>query len=272
MANFPKVFIINGFFLFLLHSERIIDASASIPSSLLRQSIDTLKIQDNSEEINFKKSESFEEELIYVEGEILIQYNKKEINLDKATGVLKETIFLVEKGLKKIDSIKSQNIVLLKMKESKNVQKTIEELKENPYIQNIQPNYIYYPTSITTNDPYKNYLWGLHNTGQLVGGNYGIPDADIDAPESWERSVGENIIVAVIDSGIDYNHPDLVGNMWDGAGCVDDSGGALGGCNHGYDYVENDKNPLPSSYLDFAQSHGTHIAGTIAAVGGMVQG
>lgn len=92
-----------------------------------------------------------------------------------------------------------------------------------------------------------NELWGMHNTGQshpITGGgtSSGKPDADIDAPEAWEIITDANdIIVAVLDSGIDYTHPDLAANMWTtiddpndvnddgypGIGGVDDDGDGL---------------------------------------------
>ncbi|PIV11246.1 hypothetical protein COS50_00940, partial [Candidatus Roizmanbacteria bacterium CG03_land_8_20_14_0_80_35_26] len=65
---------------------------------------------------------------------------------------------------------------------------------------------------------------------------------------------------AVIDTGVAYNHPDLINKMWDGTNCKDENGNALGGCNSGYDFEDGDKIPLPTT-----SSHGTHIAGTIAA-------
>ncbi len=68
------------------------------------------------------------------------------------------------------------------------------------------------------------------------------------------------VIVAVIDSGVAYNHPDLINQMWDGTNCKDENGNFLGGCKHGYDYEDGDNDPLPTS-----ASHGTHVSGTIAA-------
>lgn len=67
-------------------------------------------------------------------------------------------------------------------------------------------------------------------------------------------------MVAVIDSGVNYNHEDLVNQMWNGQNCVDQNGNSLGGCIHGYDFDQNDKNPLPDT-----SDHGTHVAGIIAA-------
>ena len=69
------------------------------------------------------------------------------------------------------------------------------------------------------------------------------PDADIDAPEAWALSTGTNVAVAVIDTGIDYSHPDLAGKF-------------IGG----WDFVNNDGDPMDD------HGHGTHVAGTIAAL------
>ena len=91
--------------------------------------------------------------------------------------------------------------------------------------------------------------WGLHNTGQAFYcfGPFcfysGTPDADIDAPEAWAITTGNaDVTVAVIDSGIDYTHPDLVPNY---AG--------------GYDFATPDSDPIDD------HGHGTHVSGTIAA-------
>jgi len=74
------------------------------------------------------------------------------------------------------------------------------------------------------------------------------------------KRLGSAVRVGVIDTGVAYNHPDLINNMWDGSNCKDDTGVFLGGCNHGYDFENNDKTPLPDS-----SEHGTHVAGIIAA-------
>ncbi len=74
----------------------------------------------------------------------------------------------------------------------------------NPFVEYAEPNYLYYPLSIP-NDPYFDMQWALNNSGQTGG----TPDADIDAPEAWELEQGDSsIIIAVIDSGVDYTNPD----------------------------------------------------------------
>jgi subtilisin family serine protease len=113
------------------------------------------------------------------------------------------------------------------------------------------------------NDPDLGTQWGLHNTGQSGG----TPDADIDAPEAWDITTGSpTVVVAVLDTGAEYSHADLAANMFrNEADCntngVDDDGnGHIDDC-HGIDALNNDSDPLDDN------GHGTHISGTIGAVG-----
>jgi len=117
--------------------------------------------------------------------------------------------------------------------------------------------------STVPNDPSFTTLYGLNNVGQTGG----TTDADIDAPEAWNVTTGSSAtIVAVIDTGIDYTHPDLAANIWTnpgeiaGNGVDDDHNGFVDDV-HGYDFVNNDGDPMDD------HSHGTHVSGTIGAVG-----
>jgi hypothetical protein len=162
---------------------------------------------------------------------------------------------IVEHGLDRLFLLK---INALRHKE------IIYRLKRNPNIEYAEPNYIVH-TYITPNDPDFEQLYGLHNTGQTGG----TPDADIDAPEVWDIPSGnENnpVVIAVIDTGVDYNHEDLIGNMWqnpgevDGNNTDDDGNGYVDDVN-GWDFFNDDNDPMDD------HSHGTHCAGTIGAVG-----
>lgn len=106
-------------------------------------------------------------------------------------------------------------------------------------------------------------LWNLENTGQTEG----TPGADIKAVDAWAITTGSRAVrVAVIDTGIDYFHPDLAGNIWTnpreipGNGLDDDRNGFVDDV-HGYDFVSDDSDPFDD------QAHGTHVAGTIGALG-----
>ena len=129
-----------------------------------------------------------------------------------------------------------------------------------------EPNYIWYADEIIPDDPDFGLLWGLNNTGQSGG----TVDADIDAPEAWEIQTGSSdVVIAVIDTGVDYEHIDLIDNMWvntgetpedgidnDGNGYVDDI--------HGINAITGSGDPMDDAEDVY---HGTHCAGTIAAQG-----
>jgi len=142
------------------------------------------------------------------------------------------------------------------------VESFIETLMATGQFEYVEPNYIWSINS-TPNDPSFITLWGLHNTGQSSG----IPDADIDAPEAWNINVGSaNTVIAIIDTGVQYDHSDLEANMWinpgeiPGNGIDDDGNGYIDDI-YGIDAVNNDSDPMDD------QGHGTHCAGTIGAVG-----
>lgn len=106
--------------------------------------------------------------------------------------------------------------------------------------------------------------WGLHNTGQSGG----LKDADIDAPAAWKFSVGTGrTVVAVIDTGVDWKHPDLKSRIWQndleaaGRPGFDDDGNGYIDDVRGWDFADWDNNPMDLN------GHGTHVAGIIGAKG-----
>ncbi|MEJ5258791.1 MAG: S8 family serine peptidase [Anaerohalosphaeraceae bacterium] len=159
-------------------------------------------------------------------------------------------------------------LALVKLPAGVDVQKARIAFQATPGVQYASPDYIR-TKALVPNDTYFGQLWGLHNVGQS-GGTF---DADIDAPEAWNLSVGnQNIVVAVIDTGIDYTHPDLQANLWvntaelNGSPGVDDDGNGLVDDIYGYDFGDWDSDPMDED------GHGTHVAGTIGAVGNNSRG
>ena len=127
----------------------------------------------------------------------------------------------------------------------------IERYRKRPDVMYAHPNY-YRHTQAVPNDPYfaDGSLWALQNIGQAGG----TPGADIHATAAWDLTTGSrDVIVMVIDSGIDYNHPDLAANMWP---------------TYGINTVYQTADPMD----DTVDSHGTHVAGIIGAVGNNAQG
>ncbi|MDP6047659.1 MAG: S8 family serine peptidase, partial [Phycisphaerae bacterium] len=133
----------------------------------------------------------------------------------------------------------------------------------------IEPNFVYSVSdtiaSTFPDDPSMTdgTLWGLHNTGQSGG----AVDADIDAPEAWDLVTGSSdVVIAVIDTGIDYTHPELAGNLWMNPGEIpdddidNDSNGYIDDV-YGWNFVDDNNDPMDG------HDHGTHVSGTIGGVG-----
>jgi subtilisin family serine protease len=125
-----------------------------------------------------------------------------------------------------------------------------------------EPDGVLHLASTIPNDPRFGDLWGLHNTGQTGG----TPGVDIHAPEAWDMSRGTGVVVAVFDTGIDYNHEDLHANIWSNAGeiadnQIDDDGNGYVDDVYGIDLYNHDSDPMDD------ENHGTHCAGIIGAVG-----
>ncbi|PYU36249.1 MAG: hypothetical protein DMG28_01050 [Acidobacteria bacterium] len=147
----------------------------------------------------------------------------------------------------------------------KNVATLVSELSARSDVEYAEPNYIVHTTAIP-NDPRFGELWGLQNTGQIIQASAGVPGADIKATAAWDISTGSRAnVAAVIDTGIDYRHPDLAANVWSApAAFTVTIGGQSITCpagSHGFNAITNVCDPLDDN------NHGSHVSGTIGAVG-----
>ncbi len=142
------------------------------------------------------------------------------------------------------------------------VLKTIQALKTHREVRYAEPDYLQTVSAGSTpNDTNFGLQWAIQNTGQTVNGVTGTAGADERAKAAWGITTGSNsVVVAVLDTGVQYSHPDLAVNMWNNPG-------GIGGCpagTHGYNVVDNNCDPMDD---DTAYSgHGTHVAGIIGAV------
>src|ERR1051325_8609900 len=126
------------------------------------------------------------------------------------------------------------------------------ELLLNPQVEFAEPNFLIAKDELSPNDPQFSEQWALRNTGQN-GGQFG---SDINASSAWTTTTGSKAtVIAVIDSGIDFTHPDLVNNQW-----LNPAPGAREDL-HGWDFVAD------SAEIKDEQGHGTAVAGIIAAEG-----
>ncbi len=148
-----------------------------------------------------------------------------------------------------ISSNNTDYVVSLVKSDKYSTQELIDNLSKDKSIMYVEENYPIKAASIT-NDTYEKYQWAIENIGQ----NNGTKGADIN-PEKVTNQSSKEKVIAIIDSGIDYNHPELKNSIWNNP--YSKSGLLLG--EHGYDFYNSDLDPMDD------YGHGTHVAGIIAA-------
>ena len=240
-----KIFFI-GFFTFAINPF----VSALNPDPNMEIEKDA-RISINPQRINRAK---------YAEGDLLVRFKPK-VSRHSVDAIADANMSTVARRYGALTKVDSKEYALLKSKH-RTTQQMIQALQKNPQVEAVSPNFYLRIDSDIPNDTHFDYLWGLHNTGQFGGPS----DIDIDAPEAWDITTGSSsVIVGVIDTGIDYNHPDLIPNMWvnpgevvdgvdnDGNGYIDDI--------HGINAIVPNGDPMDD------HSHGTHCAGIIGAAG-----
>ena len=201
----------------------------------------------------------------YVPGEVLVKW-KGNASIHSIHHVKYTT------GLTATRTFHTIGVEQVRLPPSLHIGKALARLRRNTSVEYAEPNYII-RALVIPNDPQFAQLWGLNNTGQTGG----TPDVDIDAPEAWDIHTGSsNVVIAVIETGVAYSHPDLDDgterNIWtndaelNGTPGIDDDGNGYVDDVRGWDFVGEDNDPT-----DY-HLHGTHVSGTIAAIGNNEEG
>ena len=205
-----------------------------------------------------------------VPGELIVRF-KPGTSEDKKSAVLKKSQAIARDLIAPnariaraagVAAPASEQIKVLKV--PGNIAAAQAALDQDPNVLYVEPNYkTHIEAEVIPNDFEFDSLYGILNTG-ANGGKVG---ADIKAPEAWNISTGSrDIVIAIIDTGVDYFHEDLRANVWvntreiPGNGIDDDGNGYIDDV-YGYDFVSNDSSPFDDHF------HGTHVAGIAGAVG-----
>ncbi len=201
----------------------------------------------------------------YEPGQILVRFKRD-------AGVSAQTSLHAQLGTSVVHTYNFvPNLQVVELPKDLSVEEALAQFQKDPSVLYAEPNQIYQTTATTPNDTRFGELFGLHNTGQSSG----LADADIDAVEAWDITQGSNdVVIAVLDTGIDYNHPDLAPNTFvnpgefGGTAGVDDDGNGFIDDIHGINTLSGSGDPFPAD----GEAHGTHVGGTIAAAGNNNQG
>lgn len=209
----------------------------------------------------------------YVPGEIIVKF-KPAVTQKTVNALAASNRASVERKLR----LKNRNVHLFKTPAGVSEAEFIKKLEKNPNVIYAERNgYVHFRGVLYPNDTYFTVQWPLNNTGQSYPWNggcstkNGTTDADIDAPEGWYEiyqqfgRVGDpNIVIAVVDTGVDMTHPDIANSIWTnpdeiaGNGIDDDNNGYVDDV-HGWDFVNDDNS------IEDVWGHGTGCAGIAAA-------
>jgi subtilisin family serine protease len=169
-------------------------------------------------------------------------------------------------GATVVERLSTPGLVRVRLEEGASPASALQALMRRADVSYAGPNRRY-ELFVNPNDEFFDGLWGLHQSN----------DADIDAPAAWDLSTGsDSVTVAVVDTGIEYTHPDLMSNIWlnpsETANLADDDGNGLVDDIRGWDYFGSGSPPVPDNDPRDTDGHGTHVAGTIGARGNNTTG
>ena len=216
-----------------------------------------------------RKNKFFENQISmeFAPGEFIVKVKQERAFSSPALMVLnaKYQVNALEKVFPHSEGTILDNIYLLHVPLGSDILSIVHEYASCPDVVYAEPNGVNHLCDIPNDTNFSNQ-WYLHNTGQTFYESYhGTPDADIDAPEAWDIETGSTgVVIAIVDSGIDYTHPDLAAKVWNntdeipGNGIDDDHNGYIDDI-RGWDFYYNSSDPIDEL------GHGTMCAGIAAA-------
>jgi subtilisin family serine protease len=182
------------------------------------------------------------------------------VGFDEDTSPSAQRKAVVQAGGRIEDRVDSIDGAVVSARGGKSTDQLADQLSQLDGVDFVEPNYVLKSSRIP-NDGAFGQLWALHNTGQLDG----TAGADINAPAAWDLTTGGDVTVAVVDTGVDYNHVDLKNNIWtnpaDPPNGIDDDHNGFVDDVHGIDLSNGDSDPMDDS------GHGTHVAGIVGSEG-----
>ena len=199
----------------------------------------------------------------FVAGEFIIKFTEYNLISGLTINILnhKHGVQTIEKVFDNAENTILDNIYKCYISEDADILEIVQDYKKLPNVIYAEPNGIARPF-IIPNDPDFNKQWYLDNTGQYNGRS----DSDVDAPEAWDIIKGSSdIIIAIVDSGIDYTHPDIADNIWTNVdelsdNDIDDDRNGYVDDIIGWDFAYDDNDPKDM------HGHGTVCAGVAGAV------
>lgn len=208
----------------------------------------------------------------FVEGEVLVTFKTDVAASAAETSLAKRSLRFEEKYDRL--GIRHRRVSGMVREHSRTTAALIADLKTDPEVETVEPNYLRRIYAVTPNDTDFPKLWALENTGQTVNSIAGTSGTDTRFLPAWNlsRTSSTEAVIGIIDTGVDITHPDLEANIWTNPGeiagnGVDDDGNGYTDDVHGYDFVGSTASPTATAEITDSSDHGTHIAGTIAAVG-----